>query len=308
MPDDFGEDLFRQASIAHEIGHLLWLRLPGFADEVRAITGFSENQRLLEWDGQTLRGSLDWPFGAWVHELTSDAVATLMLGPAALHGFIHSFARPDDPERVLIAGGDARGYREHPPAHLRVHLSAALLTRMGFDQEAKALVEDWDRLHGAPEFIALATTRGSLVSLPLEQLVEHGRRAEEALYGTPLACLDGVTLQDFPAFEMSPGMWARVQRRAADLIAGEDFHADGRTALAAAIVARARRPDLAARIERGLQVAVLGRDAHERHAADPHYQRRRGASAARQGLAHQVRDALLLAEILERPAARRRRA
>lgn len=302
VPDDFTDDLYRQASVAHEVGHLILLRVPGFADELRDVTGLRSHGPLLEWDGQRLHGSLAWPYSAWLMEVLADAFTALLLGPAALRGLIHSFQRPDDIDAVVVAGIAPGGetYGEHPPAHLRIHLMGDLLERMGFDQEAKALVADWDALHGDAEVIALPTRNGRLVSLPLSQVEEYGRQVLLRFYETAFESLDGKTVEDLPFLEMSPGLWARVQRRAAQLLRGDSFHEDGRIALAAAIEARAQKPQAAPLIARGLMRAVLGRDAEERHAQDDHYalKPRRRAPAAPGRLAHEVRDALLLAEVL----------
>lgn len=296
VPDDFSEDLYRQASVAHEIGHLITLRIPGFRDELRDVTGLHSHGPLLEFDGRRLHGSLAWPYAAWLEEIIADAFTALLLGPAALRGLIHCFQRPDDPDAVLIARAKRGRYAEHPPAHLRVHLVADLLERMGFVVEPQALVAEWDALHGNADVVAFVTREGGLVSLPLVEVEEYGRALLVRFYETPFASLDGKTVEDLPFLEMTPGLWARVQRRAQELLSGQAFNEEGRIALAAAIEARAGHPEAAQTIAAGLRRAVLGRDAGERHVRDPRYQRRRLQVAGR--FAHEVRDALLVGEIL----------
>ncbi len=299
VPDDFSEDLYRQASLPHEVGHLLWLRVPGLADELRAVTDLRSSGQVLEWDGQQVRGAVGWPFGAWLPELFADAVCVLMFGPAGLRGLTHSFASPDAPAAVITAHLDGQGYYdEHPPAHLRVHLAGALLHRMGFDQEIRPILDAWDAVHGHPDALVLPTRDGPLVSVPFTQLRAFGADVMERIYTAPLATLDGIDLQDLPGLEMSPGMWAKVRRHAAELAEGRPFHEEGRVALASAIEARALHPDRAARIEAGLLRAVLGRDADDRLAPDAHYNRGLVPRGAHGKLAHQVLDGLLLADIL----------
>ena len=299
VPDDFSDDLFRQASLPHEVGHLLWLRVPGLADELRAVTDLRLAGRVLEWDGQQVRGAVGWPFGAWLPEIFADAVCVLMLGPAGLRGLTHSFASPESPGAVVAGHLDAQGYYdEHPPAHLRVHLAGALLHRMGFDQEIRPILDEWDAAHGHPDALVLPTRDGPRVSVPFTQLRAFGADVMERIYTAPLECLDGIDLQDLPGLEMSPGLWAKVKRHAAELAEGRPFHEDGRVALASAIEARARFPDRAARIEEGLLRAVLGRDADDRLAPDAHYNRGLVPRGPHGKLAHQVLDGMLLADIL----------
>ncbi len=306
VPDDFGEDLFRQASLPHEIGHLMWLRIPGLADEMRHATGLVEPGRALQWDGQQVRGSQAWPYSAWLPELVADALAMLLLGPAALRGLVYSFAQPHDPEAVTFAAMTDEGrYDEHPPAHLRVHLGARLLHRMGYDQQVKPIVEEWDALHGAPDSLVLPTAQGQLIALSMAQALAFGGPRMEAWYTAEYAALDGLGLADFTGLEMTPGMWAKVQRRAVELAEGKPFHDGGRVVLAAAIEARALHPDRAQRIESGLRRAILGRDAEERRSADPAYQRAAKADQGPDPFARQVRDAVILRQFLRPPGRHR---
>lgn len=296
VPDDFSEDLYRHASVAHEIGHLITHRIPGFRKELRSVTGLRSQGPLLEFDGRRLHGSLAWPYAAWLDEIIADALTALLLGPAALRGLIHSFQQPDDIDAVLIARANGTVYAEHPPAHLRVHLMADLLERMGFVVEPTALVREWDAIHGNADVVAFATRGGGLVSLPLVEVEDFGRALLLRFYETPFEALDGKTVEDLPFLEMTPGLWARVKRRAEALVKKQPFNEEGRVALAAAIEARAGHPDAAETIAAGLRRAVLGRDASERHVEDPLYRRREPRVAGR--LAHEVRDALLVGEIL----------
>ena len=308
VPDDYEGDLYRQASVAHEIAHLVWLRVPDLARQTAEAMGLERTPDLLLFDRGRLHGSLEQPLSAWLEEIFCDAMTVALLGPSGLRGLVHSFATPEDPDAVTIALADRhRRYAAHPPPHLRVHMAARTLGRMGFDAEATSLLADWDRLHEQPTSLVLPCVGGVHVRVPQELLLDDIAPRLEAWYDAELPALAGFRIESVPGWMMTPGAWARVRQLAADLVADRAFHADGRMVLAAAIEARRIAPDRAPRIAAGLRRAILGRDAAERRAADPNFARRH-ATGRDHPLAAEVRDALLLREILGPPAFRRRHA
>lgn len=301
VPADFKADLFRTASVPHEIGHLLWHRVEGLADELRQLTA-----RALPDNGQPAPQLLR----AWLPEIFSDMVAAQLIGPAALHGFVGSFAPEPGTHHFRRVHTDAEGYLdEHPPAHVRVLLTAHLLHTMGFDQEVKPIVAQWQQLTGDPDNLLFYGRSGEPQGLPLAPVLDLGRQFVELIYNTQWRSVAGFRLADMPGFDMSPGLWARVQRFADQLSSGQPFNGDPRAVLAAAIEARARHPTQAARIAQGLRTAVLGTDANERHVADAHYQRKKAARApgAHQSLTAQLREGIVFREVLGAPLAFGRR-
>lgn len=304
VPADFLEDLYRYASVPHELGHLMWRDVPGLAREVYEAAGFQYSRGLIGVRDNKLSGTLDQVFTPWMSEIFADMVAVLLLGPAALRGLMHSFASPEQPAAVLTAGVQGTNYDEHPPAHLRVHFAAHLLWTMGYDQQANAMKAEWDAMHGQPTRIFLPLAGGASAQMSVEMWLQPGHEAIERLYMHQFNALSGFRLADIPSFEMSPGLWARVQRRAEQLAEDAPFNDDGRVVLAAAMEARGHHPARALLITRGLRRAILGQDSKERRVADPHYQRSRPETM---GWAEELRGALILRDVLERPAQRRAR-
>lgn len=302
VPQDFETDLYRCASIPHEMGHLLWRDVPGLADELAERFGFEPHRGIIAVRQGQVVGTLDQLFTAWMPELWADATAVLLLGPAALRGLVHSFQSPAEPQRVLVAGAHHGSYDEHPPAHLRVHLAGHLAWLMGFDQEAKAILVGWDEAHGHPEQALVAVEGGAYIRVDWALLLDSGREALGKWYDAEFSSLAGLRLADVPGMEMSPGLWARALRRAEELAQGVPFNDDGRVVLAAAIEARARHPGRVAVIAAGLRRAILGRDMDERRVADPAYQ---APAPPRPRFAQEFRDALVLREILDGPRGRR---
>jgi len=308
VPDDYEGDLYRQASVAHEIAHLVWLRVPDLARQTAEAMGLERTPDLLLFDRGRLHGSLEQPLSAWLEEIFCDAMTVALLGPSGLRGLVHSFANPEDTDAITVALADRnRRYAAHPPAHLRVHMAARTLGRMGFEAEATSILADWDRLHEHPTSVVLPCAGGVHVRVPYELLLEDAVPRLESWYDAELPALAGFRIESVPGWMMTPGTWARVRQLAADLVADRAFHADGRLVLAAAIEARRMAPDQAPRIAAGLRRAILGRDAEERRAADPNFTPHR-SSGHHHPLADEIRDALILREVLGPPAFRRRRA
>ncbi|MCB9549816.1 MAG: hypothetical protein H6706_28755 [Myxococcales bacterium] len=298
VPDDFGEDLLRWPSVAHEVGHLLWWGLPGLAVEIRGLVPTAERPWLPHVQGRRATFDLEAAFAHWLPELVADAFAAMMMGPAALRGLAHSLARPDDPGAVvrLHAAPDGQTLAAHAPPHLRVALSAWLVERMGFLKEPEAVRRAWDATHGAPDALWCPTRDGDRVPLPFVRFRIYGQQLLERFYTDEYQSFAGYPLSAVTGLEMSPGLWARVQRRAQDLLSGEPFNDDPRVVITAAIEAAVAAPGQELRVSQGVRRAVLGIGLDEDPVDDVHYARRAGGG--RRLTSADIRDAIVLDAIL----------
>lgn len=210
----------------------------------------------------------------WLDAVAVDAVAAVMMGPVALHALIERLARPGDPYAVIRVrpGQDHRTVGHEPPAHLRVVLMASALTRLGYDVEARELLDRWDELHGAPRVLSLPSLFGPAVGLPVDSAASPllgplgelvtGRHA--ALGDRGFAALGG--------FEMSPGLWSRARHRAKQLADNQSFSDEPRVVVAGALLAADRGEGFTPRLDRAVHRLIT--HPGERAPADPHYRPR----------------------------------
>ncbi|MCB9655138.1 MAG: hypothetical protein H6729_13525 [Deltaproteobacteria bacterium] len=272
VPPDFSASIFRWGSVAHEIGHLIWRTVPGFAEEVTARVGGAASSRLIRSDGDLAQG-LQRMFGLWTEELVADCLTVMMLGPAGLRSLVESFQSPEEVDRVLWVYADSEGrYDEHPPAHLRVHLAAAMLDRMGYDVEAKALCAAWDKRHAHPEHLYFPAYPENF-ALRVEVVESFGRTWIADFYEGGYVSLGGRELRSVQGLELTPGLWAQVGRATAEMLDGHAVRYDPRVCIAAAIESSALSPARATRVARAVVRSILGRDADERKPNDPHFDR-----------------------------------
>ncbi|MCA9538375.1 MAG: hypothetical protein KC620_05775, partial [Myxococcales bacterium] len=199
VPHGFGDDLLRWPAVAHEISHVIWRNLPGFAEDVVALTPTDKPPLLPRPMGRRMQFDVTAMWRGWIEELTADAFAALTLGPAALRGLMHIFARPDDAEAVTRAAAvDQERLAEHPPAHLRVHLVGRLLARQGFTADVHRLLREWDDAHDRPDALLLPLAFGGTVRMPAEATLDAGFALIERLLTEPMPSLGGLTLLDVP--------------------------------------------------------------------------------------------------------------
>lgn len=275
VPDDFGEDLMRWRALTHEVGHVVWREVEGFAEETLAIGGFDGIPVLPRISGNRLVGRPEAAFSAWAMEMIADAFATLMLGPAALRGWVSYAASPEHPERVTRAWDvDGRRFEVHPPCHLRTMWTAWLLGRMGYETEKDELLAGWNEMHDHPSTLLIPTRTGTLVELDVDDFYEPGRAFLECWYVTAYECLGGFPVPSIPDVAMGPGLWKRVRGRATQLATDEPFQDDPRVVIAAAIEAHAAHPDRQIRIALGVRRAIRGLGNKEKRLADTHYAQR----------------------------------
>jgi hypothetical protein len=317
VPDDFGMDLYRWPAVAHEIGHLVFRRVPGLEEEIRAVTGLELTPVLPRIDGSRIHFNPEAALSGWLEEIFPDVLTAVQLGPAALRGFIEVFEESAEPARATLAyTTDGRTFGPHPPPALRVRLVARLLEYIGYDQEVDALRKTWAARHGhaaALESILLPSRAGTLLEAPMQVMEEAAWPVVLALYEGSWQALSGRSIESIAGFDMSPGVWARTQRVAEGLAGGRPESADPRVLLAAAMEARATNPAKGPIIAEALRRSILGRDMNERRVADAAYALPQ--SGASHGGAYalprpggslgafsmvEIRDALVLRDVLTR--------
>lgn len=306
VPEDFEQDIHRWVSVPHEIGHVMWRELPGFANEVRGRLGLARPAPLMQRESEGYVFDRDAPFAAWLEEMHCDGITALMMGPTALRGMVRYFKNPEEPAHALWAAPSERGtYGTHPPAHLRVHTIASLLEIVGFDAEAKKLVREWDTLHGEPEVLLLPTRDGAIVRVPAQPVIERGRAYIEQWYQGGYASLLGRDLRDVHGLEMSPSMWAQVDRASRELLAGPTSVRDARLVLAAAIEAVESRPSARDQIARQMLASILSPGERRGAVATRGEPTRPPRHATARGSAvlgpDTLADAIVFGEILARP-------
>lgn len=298
VPRDFGQNLYRWASLPHELGHLVFREVPGFEDEMRDRLGLVGSGYLLRVDEEGGVNILE-AFSAWLEEMVADAFAVMMMGPAGLRGLIESFASPDNPDAVLWAGTDGIRFAPHPPPHLRVLMAGKLLYHIGFDIEVAGLIDDWNERHGHPEQVFLPTMTGQALAIAVEPLSELGGRLLRSFHGGGYTSLAGRELRSIHGFELSQGEWARAQRHVPEFISGRPVRSDPKSVLIGGIEAFAQRPDAKDNIRRAVAAAVLGRDAGERLPVDRAY-RPDKPSYGRRVSAADIQAAIVLREVFTR--------
>ena len=261
VPDDFAEDLLRWPSLAHELGHLLYNRVPGLAREVRLKTHLNLKSALFDPEQDADFRVL---YAAWLEEIFSDFVAIVQLGPSAARGMVHIFGHDiiggsktqDSTSEIVLATENA--YEEHPPAQLRVALALHLLRAMGFDREAKGIELVWQKVAGEPKPYIVPCAWDRMVEVDSTAFEAMGQAIVETLYTIQLDSLAQYPILAIPGFSMGPGLWAEALRYAEALSAGDMPHGDPRLLIAAAIETRSAKPSLGSQVARKVSRAIIG--------------------------------------------------
>ncbi len=300
VPQDFGEHIFRWASVAHEVGHVLWHAEPTLRRAMLSIRPSAERPWLPRAMNGRLVFNIDAAFNGWLEEIVCDAFAMILLGPAGLRGMMHALDETQTPQAAMFASSDPSGLAldEHPPTHLRVHLSAWLLNRNGFIVEAKALLADWQKAHEDADYLVLPVQgNAQTVAVDLAGFVEKGAYILDEMMSEEFRGLAGYPMSAVTGQELGPGEWARVNRRAAEIVSGTNFHDTPRVAIAAGIEAAAMSPSSTKKIAAAVRSTIVG--VGQKASADSHY-RGHPHGTNTHPLAV-TRDAILLWEVLKRP-------
>ncbi|MBX2814054.1 MAG: hypothetical protein KTR25_19725 [Myxococcales bacterium] len=305
VPRDFGQNLYRWGSLPHEIGHLVWHRAPGLADEVRDRFLPSQNGRIPigNTDG-TIKVDPKEPYGAWLSEIFADFFAIMMMGPSALKSFIVCFKNPEDPNQVCLAHeGENSHFSPHPPSHLRVLLSARLLVRMGFATEAKNLVQEWNQEHQDPTHLLLPSwgpTIGQFIlSVPVKNILEAGEELVINLYQHRYQSLDGREPRSIHGLVYSPGSDALVKKLAPILARGQAVRAEPQWIVTAAIRAASEHPQNLKQIKEAVAQSIIGRNTDEKPSLASQ-QKASFSTSLKQLTPKDIQSAIILRELLPR--------
>ena len=153
MPPSAQHRLLYLPLFFHEFGHLLYgCHEPEMDELVKALQ--KEIAQFLEPSAQRddrhaqseskRRSAIVETWYEWAHELFCDAIGFQMAGPAFAYSFSMYF-------RVLMRDQyhirpEELEHRDHPVTWLRIRLLADRVRRMGFEGDARALEDTWDKI------------------------------------------------------------------------------------------------------------------------------------------------------------------
>ena len=153
MPPSAQHRLLYLPLFFHEFGHLLYgCHEPEMDELVKALQ--KEIAQFLEPSAQRddrhaqseskRRSAIVETWYEWAHELFCDAIGFQMAGPAFAYSFSMYF-------RVLMRDQyhirpEELEHRDHPVTWLRIRLLADRVRRMGFEADARALEDTWDKI------------------------------------------------------------------------------------------------------------------------------------------------------------------
>lgn len=323
LPPRFFDRVAWWPALAHEIGHDFQASVEGLSsrlrDELRVVPeDYGTRPLAMGPEGLTIR-ELERVLGGWFEELFADVFGTLMCGTGYVATMSELFAARHDPREILAVEVDASGrrYDTHPPRHLRLVAACRVLDLAGLGAEARRLREAWEARHGAadqPLDRILFPAAGGYLAVPLAPLEQMIGALVERLYAGPLDALAGFGLSDVSGLDYGPHEH-QMALRARDALAGGRVPSvtDPRAIITGAVLATQASPEAEARILANARAAIPGRGTAEHRldgfstAADQAQSGVVHAPSRADGLAGELRDAVVLRSILDRPRTRRRR-
>ncbi len=321
LPTVFFDNLVFWPALAHEVGHDFFRSVRGLDPSLRrelSLKTEEEGALPLRIEAEGLAGGeLRRVFGGWLEEIFSDVFGVLMCGPAYVQTMSLVFGAREDAREVLAVGRDPGTmlYDVHPPGHVRVHVGRLVLERIGLREDAERLWGAWMARHGfsmeEPPPLLFPVQDRYLV-IPFEQIGEIAGEIVERLYAGPLKGLNGVGLSDISGLDYGPRAQAEA-RRARDAFLNDQVPSvrDARRVISGAVMAYLERPQLEDQILARAREAIPALGTYEQ--APDAYRPAVPATAAPAFAGSleiapgAVFEALLLREVLKRPAERLRR-
>ncbi|MBI4508456.1 MAG: hypothetical protein HY698_02390 [Deltaproteobacteria bacterium] len=266
LPPAFFQKAAWWPALAHEVGHDFLVSIVGLEDALRDELGVPPEdvgtRPLMFHQGGIPSHELTRVYGAWFEEIFCDVFGTLMLGPAYLATMTELFAAEHDPREVAVVplAASGRRYDVHPPRHLRVLISAMVLSRAGFHAERASLLGEWEAAHTTDGWSLdrlLFPMGDAFLAVTLEAFLPTAHEIVERLYAGPLTCLSGFGLQDISGLDYGPHEHAECERAKMALLAGKVPAArDPRAVVAGAAWAAREKPEDEARILRHARRAI----------------------------------------------------
>lgn len=296
-----GSDPVRWPSVPHELGHLLWSRLPGLRDELSNTFRLTEPTYLLDPRSQRVDDLPHRLVRAWAPELFADVFGALVMGPSAVRGLLLS-AETGNLNNIRRVGVDLQTarYAENPPVALRVHVLLEVLRARGFDDEADVLEREFERRQPGIGELEVPIAGGRIVTYPLAPMAEYVAGFSNALLSRQLDALGGASLQEIPGLGLSARRWRQAAAAGSGVSSELPAGLSERDLVIAAMESALASGGSRSANANALVDAIVGRS---RQGAGTATRERRGASGQRAVGAFsrdEIRDALVLGDIMGR--------
>lgn len=307
LPKDFFRRIAWWPALAHEIAHDFLAATEGLSEGLRTQLGLPDEMTgrwplRFELEGLA-EGELYRICGGWFEELFCDVIGIMMVGPAYAWAMVELFPSPGDPSAIVRVGRDEAGvmYDAHPPRHLRLVLATYLLDKLGLEEVAQEVRQEWGRLHGGWPPSVLFPVGHQWVGVPIEAIAGLVIYVGDQLYEQPLEALGGYRLRDVPGIDFGIHAKAESARVTKEILAGQVPHlTNPRWVIAGATQAWHEAPHLQKEIIRLVRRGLRAVGTFE------HAPQARRAKAVVHDDAIDAREAFLLHEIMSPPLALRR--
>ena len=268
---------------------------PELHEDIHDALGLGSSEARLGADTAAITGVL---FASWLHRILADAVGALFFGPAYLRALVQLYARPDAAASVATIHLNTDGsIHAEPPPHVRVHVTAQWVARMGYDSEAADVRNTWDATHGDPSMLSFL---GSSSRLPAAPVLEAAASLIEQLFQAPLPSLGGTRLENTPGLSDWSARAQDAREAKVALPAGERARGSARAIVAGAIDAAIESRNALVTIHTSLYESLSQKSVPKRRTKRPAAPTKPSKGWTRQNYA----EALILGEILLEPRSR----
>ncbi|GMR22516.1 MAG: hypothetical protein BMS9Abin37_0872 [Acidobacteriota bacterium] len=307
VPRTVAQDPTHWSLMAPEMARYLGASAPTLYQDIYEGLGLGADEAQVGNDPAALTRVL---FASWIGRIAADAMGALFFGPSYLHAVARLYAQPGAPARVsaIVVNRDGTVHTE-PPAHVRVHVTARWVTRMGYASEAAAIRSVWDERHGSPDAFAFS---GSMTSFPAAPVLAAASQLTDELFQLPLDAFGKVRLADVPGLAGWENHARQATAATASLLGGERAQGSARAIVAGAIEAALTDPEANTKIHAALYESLSTVQAHTPKPTAKRKARARATKPVATGqpfanlAGRDVAEALILGEILLEPSARLR--
>ncbi len=248
----------RWVLLARQVGRGLFDRWPGWSTELYTAHQLSSSLFLPPGHGVYDANTARQAVGVWLPELFADVFGAYVLGPGYVSSLCATLSRPQQPIQTLLAGATGRFMSAVPPAHVRVYVTLATLTRLGFHEWERTLSARWDAAHGVADVLYLPLSDGRLMSVPLAFMLAEVDDVLTTLLDEPQAALGDVAWLTVPGLAYLHGEHAEAETAAAALARGEAIDLSTRCLVAGAALALDTQPSRRAVVAKALVRSIRG--------------------------------------------------